>query len=364
MVISTHTVNSMSNDSGVLAEAYERFHKTGPEFEGYLSNHGPMAVEAMVRHGHSDTVHRWVDAYSRRLENQPRGLAPVTDEDWREALGAIERVADWTAYFARAVALAEWHDVLAVWWPRLLPGIAAGATHGVIRVGHAVHTLQAEPGLTDESDPRIVELAHALAYWAARWRRVPGGTAARAGELPPSRALAAVPAVPDQSRGIDHRTSQIAATLGWEAALDSLTAATTADQARTLIADLADAATLRYLARGHGNPVMLVHSATAPTAVLRTLPALPEQLWIPSLDAAWLAAAAVTAAYAPTEPAGPGQRAGISESELDPAGVLERAVAHGDEHVIKFADTAADVWARTSGNRDALAAALRCAEMI
>jgi hypothetical protein len=34
---------------------------------------------------------------------------------------------------------------------------------------------------------------------------------------------------------------------------------------------------------------------------------------------------------------------------------IARAVEHGDEHVIKFADTAADVHART-GNPDALAA--------
>lgn len=36
---------------------------------------------------------------------------------------------------------------------------------------------------------------------------------------------------------------------------------------------------------------------------------------------------------------------------------------HGDEHVIKFADTAADVYART-GNADALAAAARATSLI
>ena len=37
--------------------------------------------------------------------------------------------------------------------------------------------------------------------------------------------------------------------------------------------------------------------------------------------------------------------------------IFARAVNHGDEHVIKFADTAADVHART-GNPAALAAEL------
>ncbi len=43
--------------------------------------------------------------------------------------------------------------------------------------------------------------------------------------------------------------------------------------------------------------------------------------------------------------------------------VLDRAVAHGDEHVIKFTDTAAEVYART-GQPDALAAALRVGTLI
>jgi hypothetical protein len=42
----------MTTDAtGTLDEAYERLHATGPEFDGWLSNHGPMAAEAMVRTG-------------------------------------------------------------------------------------------------------------------------------------------------------------------------------------------------------------------------------------------------------------------------------------------------------------------------
>ena len=45
------------------------------------------------------------------------------------------------------------------------------------------------------------------------------------------------------------------------------------------------------------------------------------------------------------------------------AGVLDRAVDHGDEHVIKFTDTAAEAYART-GQPGTLAAALRAAALI
>ncbi len=111
---------------------------------------------------------------------------------------------------------------------------------------------------------------------------------------------------------------------------------------------------------------MLVHSATAPSAVLRTLPALDTGLWAPSLSASWAVSSALTAVYSPAEPA-------LRDQFLEPPGglsreeaareVFARAVEHGDEHVIKFADTAMDVFART-GNPDAIAAALRAAELI
>src|SRR5215469_18616902 len=122
------------------AECGMRLHVTGPEFDGWLSNHGPMAAEAMVRRGHAGSVHGWLDRYMRRLEEFPRASAPI-GEDWREALGDPRRVADWTAYFRREVTGQPWRSVLGTWWPRLLPGVAAAATHGAIRVGHAVRAL-------------------------------------------------------------------------------------------------------------------------------------------------------------------------------------------------------------------------------
>ncbi|GAB3949234.1 hypothetical protein GCM10027614_47660 [Micromonospora vulcania] len=84
---------------GILDEAYERLHHTGPEYEGWLSNHGPMAVEALARHGHQQRVHRWLDHYLGRLDELPRGLRPI--DDWRAALGDPKRAGDWLAYFDR-----------------------------------------------------------------------------------------------------------------------------------------------------------------------------------------------------------------------------------------------------------------------
>ncbi|MFE5092790.1 questin oxidase family protein [Streptomyces sp. NPDC056638] len=336
------TSGAADDTTGTLDEALERLHAAGPERNGWLSNHGPMAVEALVRHGQAPAVHRWLDHYSHKLEDMPDTTSRVTAENWREALGDPRRIADWTVYFERETAEHPWRDVLTEWWPRLLPGIAAGATHPVIRVGHSVRTLLA--GAT--SAPRITELAHGLGYWAARHQPLPTLT-----PLTPApsaaAALDAVPPVPEQSGGIRDRLTQLTAFPVWPQRFTD-----DPDEARARLEELVRAATHRYATHGHGEPIMLVHAATAPNAVLRTLPALPRALWVPSLEAAWAASAAVTAAYGPAEPA-PYGPATASAEEL-----FARAAAHGDDHTIKFTDTALDI-----GDATALAAALRSIEL-
>jgi Questin oxidase-like len=336
-----------------LDEAYERLHATGPEWGGNLSNHGPMAAEVLSRRGHGDDVPTWVDAYVRRLDELPARREPITDATWPDALGDGTRVGDWTAYLVAQVGERPWRDVLITWWPRLLPGIAAGATHGLIRTGHAVRTLQGG----DESEQVIAELGYALGYWAARSTTVPG-VRAPSGSLDPGAALDAVPHLAEQEGPIARRLARLGDLAGWSEATAALHGAADPDTARERIIELVDAAALRYLRYGYGSPVLLVHTATAPNAVLHVLPALPRPMWAPSLDAVWAASAAITSTYAPAAARG--------ETTRPPAGaddVVEQAVAHGDEHVIKFADTAVEVYDR-SGNPDALAAAAHVRELI
>lgn len=328
---------------GIIDEAFDRLRDTGPERNGWLSNHAPMAAEALVRHGHGDRVHRWLDDYAGLLEPRPRGIAPIAPDGWREPLGDPTRTGDWIAYFEREMAGAAWRDVLARWWPRLLPGIAAGATHGVIRVGHAVRAL-----LGTETGPRVTELAHGLAYWAARWQplALPGANPYPSAD--PRAALDALPRVPDQRSGIRTRLAQLAGLDAWPAVPGD------EGSVPERLGAIADAAVARHFTHGYASPVMLVHAATAPTAVLRTLPALPHALWAPSLAAGWAATAAVTAAYAPAIGRAP------QEVDDDPMAV---AVATGDAHAIKFADAALDTRGRT-GDPAVLGRAAAAARLI
>lgn len=214
----------------------------------------------------------------------------------------------------------------------------------MIRVGHAVRTLLEG----EETAPRVRELAHALGYWAARHQPLPAlerlapapGTAA---------ALDRVPLIADQDGGIRSRFEQLTGFPDWPGR-----APAGPEAARAAIEELVRAATHRYATHGHAAPIMLVHAATAPNAVLRTLPALPGTLWTPSLHAAWAASAAVTSAYGPRE----AQHLPTAQAAQHPQEVFERAAAHGDDHTIKFTDTALDV-----GDAAALVAAGRAIEL-
>ncbi|WP_328429934.1 questin oxidase family protein [Streptomyces sp. NBC_00443] len=327
--------------SGHFEEALERLHASGPEREGWLSNHAPMVVEALAAHGHAGAVHRWVDLYREKLADFPDRVAPVTDDNWRAALGDPRRITDWTDHYSRVLAERPWRSVLAEWWPRLLPGLYGGATHTVIRVGHAVRALEA-----DENAPRITELAHALGYWAARHEPVTG-VVPLPGAPTATAALDAVPAIEAGHLGFRNRLSAVRRLPAWA---DDVT---DAEAARERLTELVRAATHRYATHGHGEPTMLVHAATAPNAVLRTLGSLPRDQWVPSLRAAWTASAAVTAMYAPVEPVAYAPSDRLTREE-----VMERALAHGDEHVIKLTDTALDV-----GDEVSLAAARRAVEI-
>jgi hypothetical protein len=312
-----------------------------------------MAVEALVRRGHARVVHRWLDSYADRLEERPRGIRPIPADEWRDPLGDPVRTGDWLNFFERELAGEPWRDVLVRWWPRLLPGIAAGATHGVIRTGHAVRAL-----LDNESAPRVAELGQGLAYWAARWQPLAAPGAGPYPTTDPRSALDAVPRVPDQRSGIRARLAQLADLPDWPAAAGAVPGSADED-VPTRLAAIVDAVVVRSGTHGYASPVMLVHAATAPNAVLRALPALPGTLWASSLNAAWAAAAAVTAAYSPAQarPA-PAIRVGLDIDE-----VMLRATDAGDAHAIKFVDTALDAHAR-SGDAAVLAITAQSIEQI
>lgn len=347
----------MSDHHELLDATYNRLSATGPEFDGWLSNHGPMAADALIRLGCAEDVDNWVGDYARRLHEAPSSRWPIDPEQWREVIGDSSRLGDWCQLFNRELDEQPWPMVLATWWPRLIDGAVASATHGLIRTGHAVRALRDLP-----SQPRIDELARALGYWAARHQSLPthcrpGGTAG------PRAALEAVPAL-DASGGIRTRLDDLAQAAQWPATVGRLQQSPPTRAIPAALDDLVDAAVTHYLRRGHGDPVMLVHAATAPRAASLVIPALPEYLWIQTYEAAWAATAAIATIYQPADrrPESVQVSTRVDRESYAAADATALALQTRDEHAIKFTEVALESHQR--GNPDALPAALRAARLI
>jgi len=174
------------DDYAVLDEALERIGSAGPDLRNGMSNHAPMAIEAMCALGRGDAALPWLDRYGEGFAPRPPTTARITEADWRAALGGGRRTGDWFAFFRNELEEHPWREVLARWSARLAPGIVAAAMHGVLRTGHAVRALAIA-----ETPPRRRELADGLAYWAAEHQALPGrrhptGTSRIQNRWPPS----------------------------------------------------------------------------------------------------------------------------------------------------------------------------------
>jgi hypothetical protein len=328
--------------SDVLDEGLSRLAATGPEFRGGLSNHGPMAAEALVRLGRADAVEHWLDGYLKHLEEAPRPGDPVTDATWRDALGKLNRVADWEAYVRAQLAEEPWRDVLARWWPRLLPGVAAAATHGIIRTSHAARSL-ASAGEAGDAERRA-ELARALAYWAASYVELPVG-ARPDGTLNAAAAIRGLPVLDEPAQGgliTDRLKNGLPRLPGLPAALAALRPPEEAGTGRHL-RDLAGEFTRVFLGYGRGQPIAFLHAVTAPVAAYSVLPLLPRQLARPTYDALWQVGAALYAVHAGGVTAEPLPAA----SPLAPGDLADLAVAAGDEHAIKLTEACLRLHAET-----------------
>ena len=174
VVVSTTRADSRLRDAAddALDVALEHIAGAAPEFDPFkvgacIANHAPMTAEALCVLGRDDVIVPWVERYGKYLDPTPPGVAAVTHDEWREALGDYGRVADWIAFFSTVLADHDWVDVMNRWLVRLAPG-AAMNVHGYVRVAHAVRAV----GRRD-TPLRRQELAVALAYLAAMYETLP-----------------------------------------------------------------------------------------------------------------------------------------------------------------------------------------------
>src|SRR5262249_42597875 len=314
-----------------LDEALERLRGTGSEVAGSVApNHGPMAAEALVALGCDDVVVAWADRYRRQLDAMPPPRSPVTAENWAQALGATERFGDWVAFFRAQLAEAPWRVVFGEWIGRLLPATPSAGAHGLIRTAHALRALA-----DTETVLRVEELGVALAYWAAYYRKLPS-TPRLAGPLDLGDALRRIPlflsgqARPGMPREIYLHVIQAH---GREFS-EAVDVAAEPESVEDSLSALTEAGARLYLASASRQPLVLLHTVTAPAALRLVLPHLPAALHKTALAYVWQNVAATAAAYGDERPPERDAWAPPQESSA----IIEHSIATDDPHALKFAE--------------------------
>ena len=319
-----------------IHDALEQCADLGFEYSPGFSTHWSMASETMTRLGHPERVHDWVTTYRSKHRHIPMP-EPVADIDgpdessWRSALGDFDRVTDWHEHFRRSFTEEPWQDVLVRWWPRLMPGVVAGLTHGLIRTTHAVRSITSEVG--PPSALQLGELATGLAYWAGKYFEPPGRSGPFGTQHLPG-ILASIPVLAPEHRSGMRRYDALPKVVGWNEAVRQLAEPVDIESA---LSDMTTSFVRVNLANTEHLPIVLIHTVTAPAALRLMLPHLPESMHLPSYLAMWRANAALFALFA-VRPPDDEDQSDEGNSALTTSELAERAVEHGDEHAIKLTE--------------------------
>ena len=167
----------------IIAEIGQR----SGEFPVFLANHLPMVLEAMGRLGAApERLAEYAEHYDRvhAVPALPPPVAPLTADTWRTALGDRSRETDLRDFFAEEVSQRGGVETIRLYLPTLFPGVAASATHGLMRLAYALLR-------RDET-----EIGISLGYWAATYLAFPirlGGASPTTDPLVPVLAMRGEP---------------------------------------------------------------------------------------------------------------------------------------------------------------------------
>jgi len=311
-----------------LDDALEILDGTGPEYGGGLSNHGPMAAEALFALDQPDAVVPWTERYRRQLGDEPAPGRPVERAEIRDALGRTRRYPDWLALFLSEFRECPWEPAVDRWVYELAPGFAGAAAHGVIRAGHAARALARH-----DTPGRRKEIARAFAYWAATHQTLPRDESPPA-QFGPEEALAHVPRLPDDVR----RTGSIAKGLELAAVMPDfggVISLVDAGSPEAFVPALGKAFARVFLAGTEppGRTIALIHGVTGPAAAGLLVPHVSARTATRLLGYAWQAGAGIYAVFGRP----PGSLEVGAPGKTREA-LIAAAVKSGDEHAIKFTE--------------------------
>jgi hypothetical protein len=327
-----------STGYGIIDEALERLERFGFESASAGATHAPMVAETLCALGRGDAVMSWIDSYAPRLEPRPRLAGRVGTADWQPALGQFGLLGGWVGLFDQELSEKPWRGVLNQWLPRLAPGMAAAALHGLIRTAHAARALG-----TADTPQRRHELAQGLAYWAARYLALPG-VAKSGGRVRASQALSLLQTFPREA-GQPFPPDMITGLLGlysFPAFNEAINLVEDPSDPSRFLSDLTEEFAGAFITNegGFSAAVAFLHSVTAPSAIRLLLPHVEPAVTRMLLRHCWQVTAGLYTAFGPVP-----RMTEISRPAPNVATLVDGAVQIGvktsDPHVIKFAEACA-----------------------
>jgi Questin oxidase-like len=321
----------MSRSDDTLDAALELLKDTGPEYDGGLSNHGPMVAEALCALGREDAVIPWVKRYRQRLIDPPTATKKIPADEWRAALGDLARDGDWSAFMQRELADHPWQEVLDTWVARLTPGFAAAAAHGLIRTAHATRSLALR-----DTPLRRRELAQGLAYWAASYQELSVSNRKSMMHSNVHDAIARIELLPADKRprggSIVHGLTALNDLSSFASVIHFVAPG---GDTSAFISELTEAFAHVYLANAQdsGRRITFIHAVTGPSAVRLIAPHVKPETAQAASRYAWQVAAGIYAAF------GDSRAVEASEDDaIDPRTLPDLCVKSGDEHAIKMTE--------------------------
>lgn len=325
----------------IYDEALRLLADFGPEYEDGNPNAGSVVAEALISMDRMHAVAPWVEGYLHRLEQTPASQCPINRHNWQTALGDWERSRDWQDFFLKELALADWPTVLADWLPRLTAGLAGAGGHGFLRTAYAVQNLGRE-----ENDRRRTELAKSLAYWAARYMKLPGIQGGlTAGSLTPSDALSRIKwqnkRKPPQ---FSHITAGLRGLTSYSPFTGVINLVAIPEKPAVLLSRITEACTRVYLAHSQWPDALVpyMYAVVLPSALRFMLPTIPDDLTASFLRYVWQFAGATYAIFGQSNPV-----VDVPAPNHDHDALIDRAVATDNEHVILFTDACIREYVQT-----------------
>lgn len=296
--------------------ALEVFLETDASFGGGLSNHGPMAAEALVSLDAEEALGPFVEHYRTRLEPQRH-----------EVLAAPE----------------AWEPWLRLQLTDLVDRAGNLAGHGLLRVAHAARGLERTAAVGGPSTAQLRELATAVDYWRRGGAGI-DGPSALTGPTPATEWPDGLGRLSADERAEGLLTVTLRRAAAKNDFAERVAALAPAPDPSATFDALAIAAAEAFRRNEGTAAFALLHGVTV-SSMARVLLRYLEDAHARRLEAA--VASFVAAAVMGFDD---GSAAVVSDDGTDlpdPRRLAEMAAATREDHTIKFADACIGVAART-----------------